>query len=180
MKQKKAASDELAAAVAAATAGQGATGSGETIQLVTFVLGNDEFGFRIDRVQEIIRYRSVRITQIPNAPTMIEGVINLRGRLIPTVDLRKRFDRPEGTSGRSTRIVVVNVAGRTVGLVVDAVLEVTRIDRTAIEPLPELAAGVDSEFVEGVCRVPRGLVVVLDLEQMFSEQETGAIQDLAE
>jgi purine-binding chemotaxis protein CheW len=178
-RQKTAPGTAIAANAAVAIAeAEGATG--RTMQLVTFLLGDDEFGFHIDRVQEIIRYRTVRVTQIPNAPEMIEGVINLRGRLIPTVDLRKRFDRPAETTSRATRVVVVNVAGRTVGLIVDAVLEVAKVGTHTLEPLPEMASGVDSEFVEGVCRVDRGLVVVLDLERMFSEKETGAIQDLAE
>ncbi len=168
---------QVAAAVTAPTA---SAPHGDVMQLVTFLLGDDEYGFHIDRVQEIIQFDSVHITAIPNAPAMIEGVINLRGRLVPTVDLRKRFDRPSDDNGRATRIVVVNVASRTIGLVVDAVLEVAKVGTLDIEPLPELATGIDSEFVEGVCRTPRGLVVLLDLERMFSEQETAAIEELAE
>jgi purine-binding chemotaxis protein CheW len=157
-----------------------ATSEGETMQLVTFLLSEDEYGFHIEHVQEIIRLRHVHITAIPNAPTFVEGVVNLRGRLVPAVDLRKRFDRPSDTTGRAARIVVVNVSGRTVGLVVDAVLEVAKVGTLEVEQLPDLAAGVGSEFVEGVCRIDRGLVVVLDLERMFSEEETGVIENLAE
>lgn len=152
----------------------------ETMQLVTFLLGEDEYGFHIEHVQEIIRLRHVHITAIPNAPAFVEGVINLRGRLLPAVDLRKRFDRPTDMTGRAARIVIVNVSDRTVGLVVDAVLEVAKVGTLEVEQLPDLAAGVGSEFVEGVCRIDRGLVVVLDLNRMFSEEETGLMEDLAE
>jgi purine-binding chemotaxis protein CheW len=152
---------------------------GETMQLVTFMLGDDEFGFHIEQVQEIIRLRLVHITAIPNSPEFVEGVVNLRGRLIPAVDLRKRFDLPSENRPGS-RIVVVAVDGRTLGLVVDSVVEVARVGVLEMEKLPELASGVGAEFVEGVCRVTRGLVVVLDLERMFSDEEADAMEDLAE
>ncbi|MDZ4181011.1 MAG: chemotaxis protein CheW [Coriobacteriia bacterium] len=180
MTKKRAGSAAVEDAMSSAAAAAMTHFEAETMQLVTFLLGEDEYGFHIEHVQEIIRLRHVHITAIPNAPTFVEGVINLRGRLVPAVDLRKRFGRPTEMTGRAARIVVVNVLGRTVGLVVDAVLEVAKVGTLEVEQLPELAAGVGSEFVEGVCRIDRGLVVVLDLERMFSEEETGAITDIAE
>lgn len=150
----------------------------ETMQLVTFLLGNDEYGFHIEHVQEIVRLKNVTVTEIPNAPKMIEGVVNLRGRLIPVVDLRKRFSRKRGKPAEATRVIVANVGNRTIGLTVDAVLEVARVAQQ-LEDLPDLAAGAGAEFVEGVSRVARGLVVVLDLDRMFSDTETDAMRGIA-
>lgn len=161
------------------TAAESVEHEAKLMQMVTFLLAQDEYGFHIENVQEIIRLRHVHITAIPNSPEFIEGVINLRGRLVPAVDLRKRFDRTAEGGGRAERVVIVNVSGRTVGLVVDAVVEVAKVGTIEVEQLPDLAAGIGTEFVEGVCRTERGLVVILDLEQMFSEEETGLIQGLA-
>ena len=152
----------------------------DTFQLVTFQLAGDEFGFRIDTVQEIIRYSAMRITAIPNSPPFVEGVVNLRGRLVPVVDLRKRFGFREDELDQTSRIMIVVVDGRTIGLIVDAVLEVVRVATLEVEKLPDLAAGVGTEFVQGVCRVSRGMVVVLDLDAMFSAEETDAMGSLAE
>ncbi|MBS3957253.1 MAG: purine-binding chemotaxis protein CheW [Clostridiales bacterium] len=151
----------------------------DTLQLVTLLLAKDEFGFHIGKVQEIIRYSAMKITAIPNAPRFVEGVINLRGRLVPVVDLRKRFGFTAEALGKTARIIIVHVGARTIGLVVDAVVEVVRVSSLEVERLPDLAAGVGTEFVEGVCRVERGMVVVLDLEMMFSQEETDAMGSLA-
>ncbi len=153
---------------------------GETFQLVTLLLAGDEFGFHIDKVQEIIRYSAMRITAIPNSPPFVEGVINLRGRLVPVVDLRRRFGFDEEDLDQTSRIMIVAVGGRTLGLIVDAVVEVVRVASIEVEKLPDLAAGVGTEFVEGVCRVSRGMVVVLDLDAMFSAEETDAMGSLSE
>ena len=152
----------------------------DTFQLVTFLLAGDEFGFYIGKVQEIIRYSAMRITAIPNSPPFVEGVINLRGRLVPVVDLRKRFGFKEDELDQTSRIMIVAVGGRTIGLIVDAVVEVVRVATLEVEKLPDLAAGVGTEFVEGVCRVSRGMVVVLDLDAMFSVEETDAMGSLAD
>lgn len=152
----------------------------DTFQLVTFLLAGDEFGFHIEKVQEIIRYSAMRITAIPNSPPFVEGVVNLRGRLVPVVDLRKRFGFREDELDQTSRIMIVAVGGRTIGLIVDAVVEVVRVATLEVEKLPDLAAGVGTEFVEGVCRVSRGMVVVLDLDAMFSAEETDAMGSLAE
>lgn len=151
----------------------------DTFQLVTLLLAGDEFGFHIDKVQEIIRYSATRVTAIPNAPRFVDGVINLRGRLVPVVDVRKRFGFASEAPGKSGRIMIVSVGPRTIGLIVDAVLEVVRVSSLEVERLPELAAGVGTEFVEGVCRVERGMIVVLDLDTMFSQEETDAMGSLA-
>lgn len=150
----------------------------ELLQLVTFVLSGEEYAFPIMGVQEILRMRSVSVTAIPNSPSFIEGVMNLRGRVIPVIDLRSRFGLPVAERGRTNRVIVVEVSGRTIGVVVDAVVEVVRIDARAIEPLPELVAGIGSEFIVGVTRAAGRLVVVLDMERVFSPEEKSSLGDL--
>lgn len=177
--RKSAKREAEVATVAEDVMAEAVEGETELMQLVTFLLADDEYGFHIENVQEIIRLRHVHITAIPNAPEFIEGVINLRGRLVPAVDLRKRFTRTTAAGGRAERVVIVNVAGKTVGLVVDSVVEVAKVGTIEVEQLPDLASGIGTEFVEGVCRTGRGLVVVLDLQLMFSEEESGLIQGLA-
>lgn len=178
MTARKRADDLLDGSLEAVRAEQ--TSEMDTFQLVTFLLAGDEFGFRIETVQEIIRYSAMRITAIPNSPPFVEGVINLRGRLVPVVDLRTRFGFKAEQIQNTGRIMIVNVGSRTIGLIVDAVVEVVRVSSLEVEKLPDLAAGVGTEFVQGVCRVSRGMIVVLDLDAMFSEEETDAMGSLAE
>jgi purine-binding chemotaxis protein CheW len=153
--------------------------AGEGLQLVTLLLGGEEYGLPIMEVQEIIRMRNVRVTEIPNAPVFTEGVMNLRGRVVPVVDMHKRFNLPAEELGRSARIVIVTVDARTIGLVVDAVVEVVRVDEAGIEPLPDLAAGVDSEYVRGIVRVDERMVIVLDVQRVFSAEERRTLAGVA-
>jgi len=151
----------------------------ETIQLVTFLLADEEYAFRIVDVQEIIRMRNLRITAIPNAPRFVEGVINLRGRMIPVVDLRSRFGMTADERGRTNRVVVLNVSDRTVGAVVDAVVEVIRVTEASIECLPDLVASIDGGFIQGIARVDERMVIALDIHAMFNTDETESIDKLA-
>ncbi len=153
--------------------------SDETIQLVTFMLADEEYGFRIVDVQEIIRMRNVRITEIPNAPRFVLGVINLRGRMIAVVDLRTRFGLPAQDKGRTSRIVVLNAGDRTVGTIVDAVVEVVRVPSSSIETLPDLVTTVDSDFIQGITRVDERMIVALDIREMFSSAEHESMGNLA-
>lgn len=150
-------------------------GNVETAQLVTFMLAGEEYGLPITDVQEIIRMRNLRVTAIPNAPAFVEGVINLRGRMVPVVDLRTRFGLGAEDRGRTNRIVVLSLPSRTVGVVVDAVVEVVRVPVSAIEQLPDLVAGVDAGFIQGVTRVGERMVIALETERMFSEDEEASL-----
>ena len=122
--------------------------SGKTFQAVTFALGGEEYGVDIAQVQEI--NRMVTITNVPRAPQFMEGVINLRGRLIPIIDLRTRFGMARSERTKDTRIIVTEIGSRSVGMVVDSVSEVLRIPVEQIEDAPDLVAGVDTEYVQGV------------------------------
>ncbi len=122
--------------------------SGDILQLVSFKIGEEEFGVDILQVQEI--NRMLDITRVPNAPEFVEGVINLRGRVIPVIDLRKRFNMENKARDKDTRIIVVELKNTVVGFVVDAVSEVLRIPRNLTEPPPALAAGINEEYITAV------------------------------
>jgi len=134
-------------------------------QLVTFSLGTEEFGVNIMKVQEIIRIPA--ITRVPKAPEYVEGVINLRGNIIPVVNLRVRFGMPEGKETDLSRIVVLQFEGKVFGVRVDGVTEVLRLDMDSIEPPPPVALGMDSHFIRGVGKIGERLLILLNLDQLM-------------
>jgi purine-binding chemotaxis protein CheW len=141
----------------------------EIVQLVTFTLDNEEFGVDILRVQEI--NKMIDITRIPNAPPFVEGVINLRGKIIPIVDLRKRLCFDSRAADKATRIIVVELDGIILGFIVDSVSEVLRISKKTIEPPPSLVSGIDSEYIQGVGKLENRLLLLLDLKKVFSASD---------
>ncbi len=151
-------------------AGGGATGSPEsTSQIVSFRLASEEYGVNIMRVQEIILMG--QITRMPEVPDYICGLINLRGHVIPIVDLRKRFGLSVAANDEHTRIIVVNVAQKTIGIVVDAVNEVLRINSQQIEPPPTSIAGIDQSYIRGLVKFDKKLLILLDIEKILVEEE---------
>jgi len=149
---------------------------GAILQLVTFKLGTEEFGVDILKVQEI--NKMMNITKIPNAPAFIEGVINLRGKIIPIVDLRKRLGFKEQPYDKSTRIIVVELEGLVLGFIVDSVSEVLRIPENTIEPPPSMVAGIESEYIEGVGKLDDRLLILLELKKVFSSPERKDIENI--
>ena len=141
----------------------------ETIQVVSFKLGSEEYGVDIAQVQEI--NRMVAITHVPRAPQFMEGVINLRGQLIPIIDLRTRFGMPRTEHTKNTRIVVTEIGTKRVGMVVDSVSEVLRLDLAQIEEAPEMITGVDTEYIKGVGKIEDRLIILLDLARIISGAE---------
>jgi purine-binding chemotaxis protein CheW len=148
---------------------------GDGMQLVTFRLGGEEYGLSIMAVQEIIRMLNVRITAIPNTEASVEGVINLRGKLVPVVDLGPRFGLPPEDRKRSSRVIVLNLDGRAVGIIVDAVVEVVKVAADSIEPLEGLAVPIDTTFVIGVGRVGGRMIIVIDVDSIFSKEEAASL-----
>jgi purine-binding chemotaxis protein CheW len=140
-----------------------------TMQLVSFQLGQEEYGVEITKVQEIILMGE--ITRVPQTPPYIKGLINLRSTVIPIVDLRLRFGLPEQPPTDETRIMVVNVRGKTVGIIVDAVNEVLRISRDQIAPPPTTVAGAGREYLTGLVRLNKGLLILLDIDKLLHEDE---------
>ena len=162
-------------AVAALTdrGGNDEQGGEEFSQLVTCRVDREEYAIDILSVQEI--NRMVEITRVPKAPAFVEGVINLRGRIIPVLDLRRRFGLPEAEHTEGSRIVVVTVRGRVIGLIVDCVMEVLRIPKSRIEPPPSMGSTAGTEFTQGVGKMNDRLLTVLDLERLLATSETGAL-----
>ena len=138
-------------------------------QLVVFDLDSESYGVDIGAVREIIRMQE--ITRVPRTPEFVEGVINLRGKVIPVVDLRKRFGLNVGEESRDNRIVVVDIGGQDIGVVVDAVTEVLRIHASAIEPPSSVITNADSEYLLGIAKLDDKMIILLELESVLSDKE---------
>ncbi|BDV01391.1 chemotaxis protein CheW [Thermodesulfomicrobium sp. WS] len=143
------------------------------LQLVTFRIGEEEFGVNILQVQEIIRM--LDITKVPKAPDFVEGVINLRGKVIPIIDLRKRFGLPARERDKMSRIIVVEIGTTVVGFIVDAVSEVLRLPASTVEPPPPVVAGLDAEYISGVGKLDDRLLIMLDMDRLLSRDEKTAL-----
>ncbi|MGA2193210.1 MAG: chemotaxis protein CheW [Nitrospirota bacterium] len=139
-----------------------AVGDGGGSQLVTFCLGDEEYAVDILSVREINRL--VPITKVPKTPFYVDGVINLRGKVIPVIDLKKKLGLPETERTARTRVVVIEAGPRTCGVVVDSVSEVLRISAQMIEPAPPFTFGIDPDLIKGVCKVEDRLIMLLDVK----------------
>lgn len=140
-----------------------------TFKLVTFSLGQEEFGVDIMAVQEI--NRMTEFTRVPQSPKDVEGVINLRGRIVPVIDLRKRFNMAATERTEHSRIMVVEVCGRILGFIVDRVSQAgLEIDSSIIDPPPTMACSIDTDYLAGVAKLKDRLVILLDLEKLFEQQ----------
>lgn len=156
----------------------GRQSDGELLQLVTFVVGNEEFAIPILSVQEI--NRMMQITQVPQSPDFIEGVINLRGKIIPVMDLRKRFGLGELENTVDCRIVVIEVSNRVIGFTVDRVNEVLRVNADIVDPPPPMVCGIDSDYVQGVGKLDDRLLILLNLDRLFSEEDLELVDKTTE
>jgi purine-binding chemotaxis protein CheW len=139
-------------------------------QVVVFELAGESYGVEIGHVQEIIRPPS--ITAVPRAPRYVEGVINLRGRVIPVINLRTRFGLPEADTSRTARIVVLEIDGHTIGAAVDAVSEVLRIPQSVVEPPGATLTGPETAHLRGIAKLDERLVILLDLSRILDAAET--------
>lgn len=137
----------------------------DLIQLVTFRIGEEEFGVDILAVQEIIRL--MQITLVPRAPAFIDGVINLRGKVIPVINMRTRFNKEPREPDNNTRIVVMALNQKIVGFLVDGVSEVLRIPSNTVEGPPPVVAGIGSEYIRGIGRLDNRLLILLDLDTLL-------------
>lgn len=145
---------------------------GDRLQLVTFHIAGEEFGVDILSVQEIIR--PMQITMVPHAARFIEGVINLRGKVIPVINMRTRFNMPALDRDSDTRIVVMEFDQKIVGFLVDGVSEVLRIPASTVEPAPPVICGIGSEYIRGVGKLDDRLLILLDLDTLLSEMNAEA------
>ena len=141
-------------------------------QLVVFDLASEAYGVDIGAVREIIRMQT--ITRMPRTPDYVEGVINLRGKVTPVVDLRKRFGLEEGEESLAKRIIVVDTGERSMGFVVDAVSEVLRIPSGSVEPPASVVMGVDAGYMVGIVKLPDRLISLLDLDRILGTSGAAA------
>jgi len=144
------------------------------LQLVTFRIGNEEFGFDIFKVKEI--NRMLDITQIPNSQSTVKGVVNLRGSVVPVISLREKLNFSEIEHTKSTRIIVVEYKNKNIAFIVDEVSEVLRIDSSIIEKPPEMTTSVESAYINGVAKLENRLLILLDLDKILTSEEEDAIE----
>jgi len=138
-------------------------------QVVSFRIGSELFGVYIDIVQEIVRVPE--ITPVPEMPDFVEGVINLRGKIVSTVELGKKLKIESSGQSRSSRILIVDIERKTVGLLVDAVTEILRVPPESIEPTPDIATAVGAEYILGVGKLTDKLIILLDLKNILKADE---------
>ncbi len=141
-------------------------------QFLTFLLEEREYGLELFRIQEICGYAP--ITPIPNLPPHVRGVMNLRGTVLPVIDLRMKFRLPEVAYNKFTVIVIAKVQEKTVGLLVDAVSDVLQVKEDELRAAPDFGAAVDTQFINGVFQTRDHLAVALNLEKLLSEEELAA------
>ncbi|MBL4809824.1 MAG: purine-binding chemotaxis protein CheW [Phycisphaerales bacterium] len=152
----------------------------DQLRLVSFNVGKELFAVDILRVQEINRMMS--LTQVPQSPPGVCGVINLRGRIVPVLDLRTRFGLKECEHCEESRIIVVEIKGATIGFIVDAVHEVLEINPSIIEEAPAITSSADARFIKGVAKMKDTLLILLDLDELMtteSLESAGAIKTQA-
>ena len=148
------------------------------VQLVGFNIANEKFGVDILMVQEIIR--AAEITTVPNSPEFVEGVINLRGNIIPVIDLRKRLHLyTESHIGKKSWVLILGIGERVVGFVVDRVTEVIKIEEDSIEPAPDIVVtGLESQYIQGVCEINNQLLVILDFDLVLFNEEQQLLREI--
>src|SRR3990172_5761376 len=140
-----------------------------SIQIVCFKIGNEEYGCNILQVQEILKLP--KVTKLPRSKPYIMGVIDLRGKVLPIVDLSRRFGIDTSKSSERKRAIVVNIGGKKVGLGIDSVSHVIKVNSNDIEEPPAVVKGISGKYIVGIAKVGDGFVVVLDINQMFSSVE---------
>ncbi|HMK61357.1 MAG TPA: chemotaxis protein CheW [Dissulfurispiraceae bacterium] len=145
----------------------------EILQLVTFRLGNEDYAVNILKVQEINRMKE--ITRVPNTPEYLEGVINLRGKVIPVVNLRSKFGLSDKDSDTQSRIMIMDIQGITMGLIVDAVSEVLRIPAEIVEPTPPMASNINAEYIKGIAKLDDRLIILLDMDALVGKAGEAAM-----
>jgi len=147
---------------------RGITEQARKLHLVTFSLG-EEYGVPISQVQEIVRVGN--ITMVPNSPAYMEGVVNLRGRVLPVLNLRKRLKLPATEMSKSSRIVVTEIGSKVIGLLVDAVSHVIKVSPGFVESAPEEVLEVDTDYITGVGKLKERLIILLDLEKLLKREK---------
>ena len=145
----------------------------QELQVACFRLGADLYAIDIMRIKEIVR--PLKLTRPPKFPDFVEGIINLRGLVMPVIDLRKRFDLPEREQSSNTRLLIINLYGQVLALVVDEVTEVVTVSIRDIKSPPHIGDGIDSEYLLGVCLVKEEMIMFLNIDRLLSSHEAGEL-----
>ena len=148
---------------------RGADQEQSIVQMINFVVAGDEYAVDIKKIREVINFRE--ITQLPKAPDFVKGIINLRGDVIPVIDLREKFGLHHEEYSALTNIIIVEIAKKAIGVVVDSVSHVIRIPESEIAPSPPFVGGLSGKYVSGIAKLEERLIVVLDMEKILSAEE---------
>jgi purine-binding chemotaxis protein CheW len=146
-------------------------------EFLAFTLGKEEYGIDILKVQEIRGYETV--TRIANAPDFIKGVVNLRGIIVPIVDMRIKFHLGEPTYDQFTVVIILNIGGRVVGMVVDSVSDVITLSPEQIKPAPEMGTALNTDYLIGLGTIDQRMLILVDIDKLMSSTEMGLIEQLA-
>jgi purine-binding chemotaxis protein CheW len=148
-----------------------------TLEFLAFRLGEEEYGIDIQKVQELRGYDAV--TRIANSPDFIKGVVNLRGIIVPIVDMRIKFNLGTPTYDQFTVVIILSIAGRTIGMVVDSVSDVITLAADQVKPAPEMGAALNTDYLIGLGAVDQRMLILVDIDKLMSSDEMGMIQKLA-
>ncbi len=146
-------------------------------EFLAFTLGKEEYGIDILKVQEIRGYETV--TRIANAPDFIKGVVNLRGIIVPIVDMRIKFQLGEPTYDQFTVVIILNIGGRVVGMVVDSVSDVITLSPEQIKPAPEMGTALNTDYLIGLGTIDQRMLILVDIDKLMSSTEMGLIDKIA-
>ena len=156
------------------------TGSGREIagnEFLAFTLGKEEYGIDILKVQEIRGYEAV--TRIANAPDFVKGVVNLRGIIVPIVDMRIKFNLGEPTYDQFTVVIILNIGGRVMGMVVDSVSDVITLSAEQVKPAPEMGTAFNTDYLIGLGTLDERMLILIDIDKLMSSAEMGLIEKIA-
>ena len=156
---------------------QGQTAGGNSRELLTFTLGSEEYGIDILKVQEIRGYDAV--TTIANSPEFIKGVINLRGIIVPIIDMRIKFSLGNVTYNNLTVVIILNIANRVVGIVVDGVSDVIALTADQLKPAPEFSGTMDTQYITGLGTVDDRMIIVVDIEKLMTSRDMDLVEAVA-
>lgn len=146
------------------------------LQLVVFKLEQEEYGVDIMQVQEISPYQ--QLTKVPNSPSFVDGIVNLRGDVIPVVSLKRKFNIAESEVTELTRLIVINSGSRRTGFVVDDASEVITISDNDVEEAPPMIVGNDRKYIQGVGKLGNRILIILDLHKLLTEEEKNQLQEI--
>ena len=144
------------------------------LEFLSFTLGDEEYGIDIQKVQELRGYDAV--TRIANAPAYIKGVVNLRGIIVPIIDMRIKFDLGEPSYDQFTVVIVLNIGGRVVGMVVDSVSDVITLSAEQIKPAPEMGSTLDTDYLIGLGTLEERMLILVDIDRLMSSEEMGLVE----